>query len=104
MPNPKLGTVTRDVAKAVKAAKQGAIAFKAEKKGVIQAGVGKLSFSDEALLENVRALLLAVQEAKPEGFKGRYLKAVHLSSTMGPGIQVELPSIDPSSPRFMLDL
>lgn len=104
MPNPKMGTVTTDVEKAVKAAKAGAIQFKVEKKGVIQAGVGKVSFTNEALLENIRSLMLAVQEVKPEGFKGKYIRAVHISSTMGPGIEIELPYADPANPRFMLNM
>jgi large subunit ribosomal protein L1 len=104
MPNPKMGTMTKDVAKAVRDAKAGAIQFKVEKKGTIQAGVGKVSFNDEALLENIRALMLAVQDAKPEGLKGQYLTSVFLSATMGPGVQVELSSVDPSNPKFMLDL
>eukprot|EP01031_Cornospumella_fuschlensis_P036385 gene36385-44137_t len=104
MPNPKMGTVTKDVAKAVKAAKAGAIQFKVEKKGIIQAGVGKISFSSDSLLENIRSVMLAIQDAKPEGFKGKYIHTVHVSSTMGPGVPVDLSSIDPSSPRFMLNL
>eukprot|EP01039_Chlorochromonas_danica_P009198 gene9198-10158_t len=104
MPNPKMGTVTTDVEKAVKAAKAGAIQFKVEKKGVIQAGVGKVSFTNEALLENIRSLMLAVQDVKPEGFKGKYIRAVHISSTMGPGIEIELPYVDPANPRFMLNM
>lgn len=104
MPNPKMGTVTKDVGKAVKAAKAGAIQFKVEKKGIIQAGVGKLSFAPDSLLENIRSVMLAIQDAKPEGFKGKYIHTVHVSSTMGPGVPVDLSSIDPSSPRFMLNL
>lgn len=103
MPNPKLGTVTKDVSSAVKNAKAGAVQFKVEKKGIIQAGIGKLSFSNEKLLDNVRALMVAVFDAKPENLKGKYLKVAHVSSTMGPGIEIDLASIDPSSPRFMLD-
>ncbi len=104
MPNPKMGTVTKDVAKAVKAAKSGADQFKTEKKGVIQAGIGKVSFSNESLLENLRSFMVAVMDAKPDGFKGKYLKEVYLASTMGPGIEIDLSSIDPSNPKFMLDL
>ena len=103
MPNPKMGTVTSDVARAVKMAKAGAVQFRVEKKGIVQAGVGKLSFSDEALLDNIRAFMLAVADVKPEGLKGVYINQVHLSSTMGPGIVVELPSVDPNSARFMKD-
>ena len=104
MPNPKVGTVTKDVQGAVKAAKAGAIQFKVEKRGMIQAGIGKRSFSDNLLLENIKAFMVAVYDVKPETFKGKYLKSGYISSTMGPGIPLELPSIDPSSPRFMLDI
>lgn len=104
MPNPKMGTVTKDVAKAVKTAKAGAVQFKTEKKGVIQAGIGKVSFTNEALLENLRSFMVAVMDSKPEGFKGKYLKEVHLSSTMGPGVEIDLSCVDPSNPKFMLDL
>lgn len=104
MPNPKMGTVTKDIAKAVRAAKAGAIQFKVEKKGVIQAGIGKVSFTHEALMENLRSFMMAVQEVKPEGFKGKYIVGVYLSSTMGPGFKIDLPAVDPASPRFMLDM
>ena len=104
MPNPKTGTVTRDIGKAVRAAKAGAVKFKVEKKGIIMAGIGKKSFSDEALLGNIRAFMLAVAEVKPEGLKGKYLQGAHISSTMGPGVPVELPTVDPGNGRFMLDL
>jgi large subunit ribosomal protein L1 len=104
MPNPKMGTVTKDVAKAIKAAKAGAVKFKVEKKGIIYAGVGKLSFSNEALLGNIRAFMLAVIENKPEGLKGKYLTSVYLSSTMGPGVKIVLPSVDPGNARFMLNM
>ncbi len=104
MPNPKLGTVTRDVAMAVKAAKAGAVKYKVEKKGIIQAGVGKKSFTDEALIENIRALMLSIVDAKPEGLKGKYFLKAHISSTMGPSIEIELPSVDPSSSRFMIKM
>jgi large subunit ribosomal protein L1 len=104
MPNPKMGTVTKDITKAVKTAKAGVVQFKVEKKGIIQAGVGKKSFSDEALLDNVRSFMVSVYDAKPDGLKGKYMRRAHISSTMGPGIEVELPSIDPSSARFMLNL
>lgn len=104
MPNPKTGTVTRDPAKAVKAAKAGAVKFKVEKKGVIQAGVGKVSFSSEALLGNIRSLMLAIAEVKPEGLKGKYLRGAYISSTMGPGVPIELPTVDPGNGRFMLDM
>lgn len=92
MPNPKLGTVTPDVEKAVKDAKGGAIEFRAEKAGIVQAGVGKVSFSDKELAENVRAFVDAIQKARPSGAKGTYIKKISLSSTMGPGIKITLDS------------
>lgn len=92
MPNPKVGTVTMDVKTAVEAAKGGEVQFKVEKAGVIHAGIGKVSFSDEKLAENVRAFVEAVTRAKPSGAKGAYLKKVSLASTMGPGVSVELAS------------
>ena len=88
MPNPKVGTVTMDVADAVKAAKGGEVQFKAEKGGVVHAGIGKLSFDEKKLVENVRAFVGAVAKAKPTGSKGTYMKKINLSSTMGPGISV----------------
>ncbi|NBN63669.1 50S ribosomal protein L1 [Microvirga tunisiensis] len=94
MPNPKVGTVTPDVASAVRDAKGGAVQFRVEKAGIIHAGVGKVSFSQDALIENIRALIDAVQKAKPSGSKGQYLKRIALSSTMGPGVKVELASIN----------
>jgi len=93
MPNPKLGTVTADVAGAVKAAKGGQVEFRVEKAGVLQAGVGKASFSPEALEENIKAFVEAVNRAKPTGAKGTYLKKVALSSTMGPGVKVEVGTV-----------
>jgi large subunit ribosomal protein L1 len=93
MPNPKVGTVTQDVAGAVSAAKGGAIEFKVEKAGIVHAGVGKVSFADEAIADNVKALVDAVIKAKPAGAKGTYLKQVAVSSTMGPGVKVELGSV-----------
>ncbi len=92
MPNPKVGTVTMDVKAAVEAAKGGEVQFKVEKAGVIHAGVGKVSFEDDKLAENVRAFVDAVSRAKPAGAKGAYLKKVSLSSTMGPGVSVDLTS------------
>jgi large subunit ribosomal protein L1 len=89
MPNPKVGTVTMDVAGAVKAAKGGAVEYRVEKAGIIHAGVGKVSFSDEALLQNIKAFTDAVQKSKPAGAKGTYVKKVAVSSTMGPGVHVE---------------
>ena len=92
MPNPKVGTVTMDVATAVANAKGGEVQFKVEKAGVIHAGIGKISFDDVKLAENVRAFVDAVSKAKPAGAKGAYLKKVSLSSTMGPGVSVDLSS------------
>jgi len=93
MPNPKLGTVTANVTEAVKAAKGGQVEFRAEKAGIIQAGVGKASFSEEAITENVRAFIGAISRAKPTGIKGTFIKKVSLSSTMGPGLKLEMSSI-----------
>jgi large subunit ribosomal protein L1 len=93
MPNPKLGTVTNDVTEAVQAAKGGQVQFRAEKAGIVHAGVGKASFSNEALLENVRAFINAVARAKPNGSKGTYIKKVSLSSTMGPSVKVDVASL-----------
>ena len=90
MPNPKVGTVTMDVANAVKNAKGGEVQFKVEKAGVIHGGVGKVSFDEGALVENVRAFVQAVNRAKPSGAKGTYLKKISLSSTMGPGVTVDI--------------
>ena len=92
MPNPKVGTVTMDVGQAVQNAKGGEVQFKVEKAGVIHAGVGKASFDAEKLAENVRAFVDAVNRAKPSGAKGSYLKKVSLSSTMGPGVSLNLES------------
>jgi large subunit ribosomal protein L1 len=89
MPNPKLGTVTQDVTAAVKAAKAGSIEFRAEKAGIIHAGVGKASFSEEAITANVKALVTAINRAKPAGAKGTFIKKVSLSSTMGPGVKLD---------------
>lgn len=93
MPNPKLGTVTPDVAKAVEDAKGGQVEFRVEKAGVIHAGVGKASFSKEALIENTKAFAEAINRAKPSGAKGVYVKKVSVSSTMGPGIKIDVPSL-----------
>jgi len=93
MPNPKLGTVTADVTAAVKAAKGGQVEFRAEKAGLVHAGVGKASFSEQALVENVKAFVGAINRAKPSGAKGTYLKKVCLSSTMGPGVKIEVSSL-----------
>jgi large subunit ribosomal protein L1 len=92
MPNPKVGTVTMDVKAAVEGAKGGEVQFKVEKAGVIHAGVGKVSFSEDKLAQNIRAFVDAVSRAKPSGAKGTYLKKVSLSSTMGPGVSLDLAS------------
>jgi large subunit ribosomal protein L1 len=92
MPNPKVGTVTMDVKAAVTAAKGGEVQFKVEKAGVIHAGIGKVSFTEEMLAQNVRAFVDAVSRARPAGAKGTYLKKVSLSSTMGPGVSLDLAS------------
>ena len=94
MPNPKVGTVTMDVAGAVKAAKGGAVEFRVEKAGIIHAGVGKASFSEQAILENIRAFTDAVTRAKPAGAKGTYVKRVAVSTTMGPGVHVDPSSVN----------
>ena len=92
MPNPKVGTVTMDVKTAVDAAKGGEVQFKVEKAGVIHGGIGKVSFTEEALAQNVRAFVEAVTKARPTGAKGTYVKKVSLSSTMGPGLSLDLAS------------
>ncbi len=89
MPNPKVGTVTMDVAKAVENSKGGAVEFRVEKNGIVHAGVGKASFSEGALVENIRALLQGLMKAKPAGAKGVYMKRIALSSTMGPGVKID---------------
>ncbi|MBO6895611.1 MAG: 50S ribosomal protein L1 [Roseibium sp.] len=93
MPNPKVGTVTPDVTAAVNDAKGGAVQFRVEKAGIVHAGVGKVSFSEEAIAQNVKALIDAVQKAKPAGAKGSYLKRIAVSSTMGPGVKIDLASV-----------
>ena len=93
MPNPRVGTVTMDVADAVKGAKGGSIEFRVEKAGIIHAGVGKVSFSEEQLAENIKAFVEAVNRAKPSGAKGTYIKRVAIKSTMGPGVKVDHGSI-----------
>jgi large subunit ribosomal protein L1 len=93
MPNPKVGTVTMDVTQAVKDAKGGAVEFRVEKAGIVHAGVGKASFEEKAITENVRALIDSVIKAKPAGAKGHYVKKISLSSTMGPGVKVALDSV-----------
>ena len=98
MPNPKVGTVTMDVAEAVQAAKGGQVTFKAEKAGVVHAGVGKVSFDEAKLVENILAFVDAVSKAKPSGAKGTYMKKVALSSTMGPGVSVDVQSATGNTP------
>ena len=93
MPNPKLGTVTPNVGEAVKAAKGGAVEFRAEKAGLIHAGIGKASFTEQALLENAQAFIGSINRAKPSGAKGTFIQKVSLSSTMGPGIKVDLGTL-----------
>ena len=93
MPNPKLGTVTNDIAEAVKAAKGGQVEYRAQKEGIVHAGVGKASFTEQQLVENVKALFNAVNRAKPAGAKGTYMKKVSLSSTMGPGLKLDVAAM-----------
>jgi large subunit ribosomal protein L1 len=93
MPNPKVGTVTMDVAGAVKASKGGAVEFRVEKAGIVHAGVGKASFPADKLAENIRAFADAVQKAKPQGAKGQYVNRIAISSTMGPGVKIEPASV-----------
>jgi large subunit ribosomal protein L1 len=93
MPNPKLGTVTADVTAAIKAVKGGQVEFRVEKAGIVHAGVGKTSFGEDALVENVRAFVDAISRAKPSGAKGTYIKRISLSSTMGPGVRIEVGSV-----------
>ena len=93
MPNPKVGTVTPNVGQAVKDAKGGAVEFRVEKAGIIHAGIGKVSFTDEALLINVKAMIDALNKSKPSGAKGIYVKRIGLSSTMGPGFKVDTSAI-----------
>lgn len=93
MPNPKVGTVTEEISKAVKAAKAGQLEFRAEKNGIIHAGIGKASFPEEALEQNVKAFFDAIMRAKPSGAKGNYIKKVTLTSTMGPGIRLDVASL-----------
>jgi large subunit ribosomal protein L1 len=93
MPNPKVGTVTNDVTEAVKSAKGGAIEFRVEKAGILHAGVGKASFGDSQLVENIRAFADAVQKARPTGAKGTFIQRVAVSSTMGPGVRVDTATL-----------
>jgi large subunit ribosomal protein L1 len=93
MPNPRVGTVTMDVVGAVKGAKGGSVEFRVEKAGIVHAGVGKASFTEQALVENIKAFVDAVVKARPQGAKGTYLKKVSISSTMGPGVRVDAGSV-----------
>ena len=93
MPNPRVGTVTPNVGQAVKDAKGGSIEFRVEKAGIVHAGVGKASFGEEQLAANVRAFVDAINRAKPSGAKGTYLKRAHLTSTMGPGVKLDIPNL-----------
>ncbi|MFL4976860.1 MAG: 50S ribosomal protein L1 [Xanthobacteraceae bacterium] len=93
MPNPKVGTVTMDVAGAVKGAKGGAVEFRVEKAGIVQAGVGKASFAEDKLVENIKAFADAVQKAKPSGAKGSFVQRIAVTSTMGPGVKVDPSSV-----------
>src|SRR5688500_10620687 len=93
MPNPRVGTVTMDVANAVKGAKGGSVEFRVEKAGILQAGVGKASFPADKLVENIRAFADAVQKAKPQGAKGTFINRVAISSTMGPGVKIDIATL-----------
>ena len=93
MPNPKVGTVTMDVTQAIKDAKGGAVEYRVEKAGIVQAGVGKASFTEDAIVANVKAFIDSVLKAKPSGAKGNYMKKISISSTMGPGVKITLASV-----------
>ncbi len=93
MPNPRLGTVTADVKEAVQASKAGQVEYRVEKQGIIHAGVGKLSFDENAIAENIKALISAVAKAKPSGAKGTYIQSIAVSTTMGPGLKLALASV-----------
>jgi large subunit ribosomal protein L1 len=93
MPNPKVGTVTNDLAAAIKAQKGGAVEFRTEKAGIVQAGVGKASFSDQQLLENIRAFVDAVVKSKPPGARGTYIKKISVSSSQGVGVKIDAGSV-----------
>ncbi len=101
MPNPKLGTVTPNVTEAVKAAKGGQVQYKADKSGVVHAGIGKASFAEKAIEDNVRAIVAAINAARPQNMKGTYIKKVSVSSTMGPGLQIDPAELvgGPAQPR-----
>jgi large subunit ribosomal protein L1 len=93
MPNPKVGTVTMDVTQAIKDAKGGAVEYRVEKAGIVQAGVGKASFTEDAIVQNVKTFVDSVIKAKPQGAKGHYMKKISISSSMGPGVKISLPSV-----------
>jgi large subunit ribosomal protein L1 len=97
MPNPKVGTVTMDVVQAIKDAKGGAVEYRVEKAGVVQAGVGKASFAEDAIVQNVKAFVDSVMKARPSGAKGTYMKKISISSTMGPGVKIALGSVGAAS-------
>jgi large subunit ribosomal protein L1 len=97
MPNPKVGTVTMDVVQAIKDAKGGAVEFRVEKAGIVQAGVGKASFTEDAIVQNVKTFVDSVLKARPQGVKGNYMKKISISSTMGPGVKITLASVGAAS-------
>lgn len=101
MPNPKLGTVTPNIKEAVAAAKKGQAEFRAEKRGLVMAGIGKASFEPGHLRENLRSFLLSLGDAKPEGLKGAYIRGGFIKSTMGPGFPLDPTRLDPTSPFFL---
>jgi len=100
MPNPKLGTVTMDLKTAISNAKKGQVTFRVDKQGIIHAPLGKVSFPTESILSNLRSLVLAINALKPDGLKGEFFRHATLSSTMGPGVHVDIGTLDPSKPRF----
>ena len=102
MPNPKMGTVTKDILKAVRTVKAGSVQFKVDKTAIVHAGIGKLNFSDDHLIENIRSFMLALGDTRPEGFKSKYIVSCSVSSTMGPGIKLDVANLDPTSPKFMM--
>jgi large subunit ribosomal protein L1 len=97
MPNPKVGTVTMDVTQAIKDAKGGAVEYRVEKAGIVQGGVGKASFAEDAIVANVKAFVDSVMKARPQGAKGTYMKKISISSTMGPGVKIALSSVGAAS-------